>query len=150
MENNEKILKSSKLKLIVMCLSTLLPILIVILLEGPSILDEMVIYKDLVVLRYAIFVLLEGYIGIKIYKYAKILTDVEYREMVILRKNDERISYIRLRTNALTIKILIYILGVSLIVVGFINAYIFYTILTVLVLLLVIYTVVYIYFSNKY
>lgn len=150
MENLEHLKKSTKIKLIVMSLSTVLPILLLIFFELPFLRDNFVVYKDLVVLRYAIFVLLEGYICFKIYKYIRVLCDIEYAELSVLRKNDERLNYIKLRTNAMVIKIFIYVCSIALIVAGFFNAFVFYTLLCILMSVLIIFVSVYIYFNKKY
>ncbi len=150
MENKEKIKKGIKIRLIVMSLSTVLPILLLIFFELPFFKDQLVVYKDIEVLRYAIFVLLEGYIGFKIYRYIRFLSDSEYADLFVLRKNDERLNFIRLKTNALAIKIFIYVDGIALITAGFLNAAVFYTLLSVMGAVLLIYSGVYIYYSKKY
>lgn len=150
MDTKEKFKKGIIIRLVVMALSTLLPIILLILFEQDFFKEQFVVYKDLVVLRYAIFVLLEGYIGFKIYGYVRYLCDNEYADLLMLRKNDERLNFIRLKTNALVIKILIYVCGIALITVGFINAVVFYTILAFLITVLLIYTSVYIFYSKKY
>ncbi len=138
MDNKEKLRKGIKIRLIVMSLSTVLPIILMILFELPVFKQQFVIYNDLVVLRYAIFVLLEGYIGFKIYRYVRFFCDAEYADLVALRKNDERLNFIRLKTNALAIKIFIYVCGIALITAGFFNAIVFYTLLSILGAVLVI------------
>ncbi len=150
MDNKEKLRKGIKIRLIVMSLSTVLPIILMILFELPVFKQQFVIYNDLVVLRYAIFVLLEGYIGFKIYRYVRFFCDAEYADLVALRKNDERLNFIRLKTNALAIKIFIYVCGIALITAGFFNAIVFYTLLSILGAVLVIYLFVYLYYSKKY
>lgn len=150
MEQKDKFRKGIIIRLIVMALSTLLPIVLLILFEQDFFKEQFKVYKDLVVLRYAIFVLLEGYIGFKLYGYIRFLCDSEYADLLMLRKNDERLNFIRLKTNALVIKILIYVCGIALITAGFINAIVFYTILAFLVVMLIIYTSVFIFYSKKY
>lgn len=150
MEQKDKFRKGIIIRLIVMALSTLLPIVLLILFEQDFFKEQFKVYKDLVVLRYAIFVLLEGYIGFKLYGYIRFLCDSEYADLLMLRKNDERLNFIRLKTNALVIKILIYVCGIALITAGFINAIVFYTILIFLVVMLIIYTSVFIFYSKKY
>ena len=103
-----------------MSLSTLLPILILVFMELIPENKESAVY-DLIIFRYGIFVLLEGYIGIKIANYIRILTNVDYASNELIKKNDERNKYIRLKTESLTIKIAIYTLGIALIVTAFIN-----------------------------
>ena len=120
MEPLEHLKKVSKIKLLIMSLSTLLPILILVFMELIPENKESAVY-DLIIFRYGIFVLLEGYIGIKIANYIRILTNVDYASNELIKKNDERNKYIRLKTESLTIKIAIYTLGIALIVTAFIN-----------------------------
>lgn len=150
MDNREKLRKTTKIKLIVMILSTVLPILLLVFFELPFFKDKFVVYKDLVVLRYAIFVLLESYISFKIYGYVRCLCDSEYSDVIYLRKNDERLNFIKLKTNAMTIKIFIYVCGIGLITAGFINSIIFYTLLSILAVVLIIFISTSIYYSKKY
>ncbi len=150
MDSKTKLRKSMMIHLIVMSLSTLLPIVLLIMFEQDFFKERFVVYKDLVVLRYAIFVLLEGYIGFKIYRYIRFLCDSEYADFIALRKNDERINFIRLKTNALVIKILIYVCGIALITAGFFNSFVFYTILSFLIAVLIIYISVFIFYTKKY
>lgn len=150
MENKDKLKKSIKVRLVVMSLSTILPIILLILFELPFFKNRFVVYNDLVVLRYAIFVILEGYIGSKIYTYVRFLCDNEYSDLIFLRRTDERLNFIKLKTNAMAIKIFIYVCGIALITVGFFNSTIFYTLLTILIVVLIIYISVYLYYSRKY
>ena len=66
MNNKEKFRKGIMLRLGVMIASTILPIILLVLFAQKFFQERFVVYHDLVVLRYAIFVLLEGYIGTKI------------------------------------------------------------------------------------
>lgn len=150
MDAKDKLKKGIIIRLVVMSLSTILPIILLILFEQPFFKERFVVYNDLVVIRYAIFVLLEGYIGFKIYRYVRFLCDSEYADLFALRKNDERLNFIRLKTNALAIKIFIYVCGIAIITTGFFNSYIFYTLLGVLLCVLVIYVSVFIFYSKKY
>lgn len=146
----EKLKKGIKIRLVVMSLSTVLPIVLLILFELPFFSENLVVYSDLVVLRYAIFVLLEGYIGCKLYRYIRFLVDDEYSDLITLRKSDERLNFIKLKTNALVIKMVIYLCGIALITAGFFNSIVFYTLLSVLAGLLITYFSVLIYYSKKY
>ena len=152
MENQEHLIKMTKIKLIIMSLSTILPILLLLIFQFwiNNLFQEGTVVYDLIVFRYGIFVLLEGYIGLKIAKYVKILTSVDYASSEVIRKNDERNKFIKLKTESFTIKILIYMMGIALIVTAFINRYIFYTLLGVLLVNLVVYFIVKIYYSKKY
>ncbi|MDE6584002.1 MAG: hypothetical protein K2K15_01245 [Anaeroplasmataceae bacterium] len=150
MDAKEKLRKGIRTRLIVMSLATVLPIILLILFNLPFFKNRFVVYSDLFVLRYAIFVLLEGYIGVKIYRYIRFFCDAEYADLFILRKTDERLNFIRLKTNAMVIKIFIYLCGIALIIAGFFNSVVFYTLLSVLGLMLVIYLFVFIYYLKKY
>ncbi|MDE6946148.1 MAG: hypothetical protein K2P14_03075 [Anaeroplasmataceae bacterium] len=150
MDNREKLRKAIKTRLIVMSLATLLPIVVLILFNLPVFQDRFVVYSALSVLRYAIFVLLEGYIGFKIYGYIRFFCDPEYADLLALRKNDERLNFIRLKANAMAIKIFIYVCGIALITAGFFDAIVFYTLLSILATVLFIFLFVYIYYSRKY
>lgn len=150
MVTRDHLIKKTKRDLILRSLSTLLPIALLIWLSLVPEFDGIVVYKSIVTLRFAIFVALEGYLGFKIYRYIKILTDVDYCDLVLTQKNDERVSYIRLRTNAFVVKALIYVIGIALIVTGFINAFMFCTLLGVMAAIIVIYVTAYIYFNKKY
>ncbi|MDE7264629.1 MAG: hypothetical protein K2N64_08230 [Anaeroplasmataceae bacterium] len=150
MDTQEKLKKGIKIRLIVMSLSTLLPLVLLILFSLPFFEQQFKVYNDLFFLRYAIFVLLEGYIGFKIYRYIRFFCDKEYADFFVLRRTDERLNFIRLKTNAMVIKIFIYVCGIALITTGFINAIVFYTLLFILCAVLVIYLFVYIYYSKKY
>ena len=152
METNEHLIKWTKIKLVIMSLATLLPILLLLIFQFwiNNLFQEGTVVYDLIVFRYGIFVLLEGYIGLKIAKYIKILTSVDYASSEIIRKNDERNKFIKLKTESLTIKICVYLMGIALIVTAFINRYIFYTLLGVLLVNLVTFIIVKIYYSKKY
>lgn len=150
MENKEAIKKYTKIKLLVMALSTLLPIILLVLFGQKFFKDYFVVYNDLVVLRYVIFALLEGYILFKIYRYIRILKDEDYCEKVILRKTDERLKFIGLKSHYLAIKIFIYVCGIALIVAGFMNSIMFYTLLGVIFTIAIIFVAVSIYYSKKY
>lgn len=145
----ERLKKVSKIKLIIMSFTTLLPIIILICMELIPNLDDSAV-SDLIIFRYGIFVLLEGYIGIKIYTYAKILLDVDYAESELVKKNDERLSFIKLKTNAFVLKLTMFSLGIALIITAFINKIIFYSLLSVLVFFIIAYIAVKIYYSRKY
>ena len=150
METREHLIKRTKRDLSARSILTLLPIALLILLEVVPEFEGIVVYKSIVALRYAIVVVLEGYLGTKIYRYIKILTDVDYCDLILAQKNDERINFIRLRTNALVVKVLVYVIGVALIVAGFINLYIFYTLLGVMLVIILIYIASYLFYNKKY
>ncbi|HIT43774.1 TPA: hypothetical protein IAA91_02945 [Candidatus Avacholeplasma faecigallinarum] len=150
MENIEHLRKTSKIKLIIMSLATLLPLSILFIMEFIPINNINSALPDLIIFRYGIFVLLEGYIGIKISTYIRILTNVDFATNEVIKRNDERNRFIKLKTESLSIKIAIYAVGIALIVTAFINRYIFYTLLSMLLSYIVIYFLVKIYYWKKY
>ncbi len=150
MENIEHLRKTSKIKLIIMSLATLLPLSILFIMEFIPTSNINSALPDLIIFRYGIFVLLEGYIGIKISTYIRILTNVDFATNEVIKRNDERNRFIKLKTESLSIKIAIYAVGIALIVTAFINRYIFYTLLSMLLSYIVIYFLVKIYYWKKY
>ncbi len=149
MENMDHLRKTSKIKLVIMSLATILPIILLVVFELiPNIENSAV--ADLIIIRYGILVLLEGYIGIKIYNYIKILTSVDYAQAEIIKRNDERNKFIKLKTESMTIKICIYALGIAILVTAFINRWIFYTLISVLLFAIITFVIVKIYYSKKY
>lgn len=150
METFDHLKKMAKIKLIIMSLSTLLPIAILLIFELIKPESNGSALSDLVIFRYGIFVLLEGYIGMKIATYIRILTNIDFATAEHVKRNDERNKFIKLKTDAMTIKISIYVLGIALIVTAFINRFIFYTLLSVLVVYLVSYLFVKFYYCKKY
>lgn len=150
MENLEHLKKVSKIKLIIMILSTILPILILLIMEFIPPINDNSALTDLIIFRYGIFVLFEGYIGIKISTYIRILTNVDFAENEVVKRNDERNQFIKLKTDSMTIKIGIYALGIASIVSAFFERYIFYTLLSVFAAHVVIYLFVKLYYWKKY
>lgn len=150
MITREKLINSTKRNLLIRVILTVVPITLLIFLNLVKDIEAVVVYKSIVAARYSIFVALEGYLGVKIFRYIKILTDADYCDLVLAQRNDERITYIGLRTNALVVKILIYVIGLALIVTGFINIFIFFTLLGVLAAIIIIYISAHLYFHKKY
>ena len=150
MITRDHLITSTKRNLTVRAILTLVPIALLFLLSYVSDIKALVVYKSIVTMRYSIFVALEGYLGVKIFRYIKILTDADYCDLVLTQRNDERITYIGLKTNAIVVKILIYVIGIGLIIFGFINSYVFYTLLGILAVIIIIYLSAYVYFHKKY
>lgn len=150
MITRDHLIASTKRNLTVRAILTLVPIALLFLLSYVSDIKALVVYKSIVTMRYSIFFALEGYLGVKIFRYIKILTDADYCDLVLTQRNDERITYIGLKTNAIVVKILIYVIGIGLIIFGFINSYVFYTLLGILAVIIIIYLSAYVYFHKKY
>ena len=149
MENLDHLKKTSKIKLVIMCLATVLPIILLITFELIPHNEESAL-ADLIIIRYGILVLLEGYIGIKIYNYIKVLTSVDFAQAEVIKRNDERNKFIKLKTESMTIKICIYALGIALLATAFINRFIFYTILGVVGFACITFLIVKLYYTKKY
>ena len=52
---------------------------------------------DLIIFRYGILALLEGYIGVKICIYIRILANNDFAEAEVIKRNDERNKYIKMK-----------------------------------------------------
>ena len=146
----EKLRKTTKIKLIIMSLSTLLPIIILLTMDLIPNINQNSALPDLIIFRYGILALLEGYIGVKIFIYIRILANNDFAEAEVIKRNDERNKYIKMKSYAMTIKVSLYLLGIALIVTAFINRMIFYTLLGVLLAGLIVYFIELIYYANKY
>ena len=146
----EKLRKTTKIKLIIMSLSTLLPIIILLTMDLIPNINQNSALPDLIIFRYGILALLEGYIGVKICIYIRILANNDFAEAEVIKRNDERNKYIKMKSYAMTIKVSLYLLGIALIVTAFINRMIFYTLLGVLLAGLIVYLIVLIYYANIY
>ena len=146
----EKLRKTTKIKLIIMSLSTLLPIIILLTMDLIPNINQNSALPDLIIFRYGILALLEGYIGVKICIYIRILANNDFAEAEVIKRNDERNKYIKMKSYAMTIKGSLYLLGIALIVTAFINRMIFYTLLGVLLAGLIVYFIELIYYANKY
>ena len=151
MENLEHLRKSAKLKLIIMCLATIIPIISIVILEFSflELRSFNSVISDLLFARYNILILLEAYIITKIFDYIKIFTLIDYATSEVIKKNDGRIKFIKLKTESMTIKIFIYLISIALIVTTFCR-YIFYTLLGVLLAVFITYFSILIYYSKKY
>ena len=148
MENLDHLKKTSKIKLIIMSLATILPIVLIVVFELiPN--HENSAVADLIIIRYGILVL-DIPIGLKIINYIKILTSIDFAQAEVVKRNDERNKYIKLKTESMTIKICIYLLGIALLVTAFINRFIFYTLIGVLLVGVIVFSIVKIYYSKKY
>ena len=133
-----------------MSLSTLLPIIILLTMDLIPNINQNSALPDLIIFRYGILALLEGYIGVKICIYIRILANNDFAEAEVIKRNDERNKYIKMKSYAMTIKVSLYLLGIALIVTAFINRMIFYTLLGVLLAGLIVYFIELIYYANKY
>ena len=151
MNNIKELRKESKLKLIIMSLSLILPILVVIIMY---IIDFSFItnsvFSSLPFVPGVICGIFALYIIAKIIKYMRILKDDEYANKVVIIKNDERSKFIVTNANNLASKIFIYVMGVFLIVAAFFWQSIFYTAIGIFIFFIVVRLIVLIYYRKKY
>ena len=94
--------------------------------------------------------ILFGWIGWKLVKYIRILKSEDFANKVLIGKTDERIKYLKMRANALTYKIFLYVMGVAVIFCAFINWGYFFFSIGVLIVFLVIHGIVYFVFLKKF
>lgn len=133
-------------KLIVMYLAIFLPIVLVTTLE--SFLNNN-LKVDSMWYRYLAFGFFELAIIYKIVHYHLILASPKYRDMILVRLNDERISFIKMKSLNLCFKIVLFINAVGLVVAGFFNEIAFYGLLAEIFVMIITYLATRIYFSKK-
>mgnify|MGYP004467542089 CR=1 FL=1 len=145
----DRFLKVTKAKLIVMCLATLLPIIVITALP-PILSEHFKVYADLMALRYVLFVLVEGVIIKKITNYILILKKEEYANKAYVKLHDERLVFVKMKSCALTIKIILYVLSIITVAFGFIDRNIFYTLLIVIFIIVITLVSTLLYYHRKY
>ena len=151
MNNIKELRKQTKLKIIIMSLSLILPIAVVIIMYiidfsfiNNSVFSSFPFVPGVICGLFALYIL------IKIYKYFRILKDDEYAKTVVVVKNDERSKFIVTNANNLTSKIFIYVMGVFLIVTAFFWQSIFYTAAGIFIFFIVVKILVWLVYRNKY
>jgi hypothetical protein len=150
--NIEKLRKLTKFKVLVSIISAALPLVIVSILEVLlNIFNApLSVLPDLMAFRYLISIVLEAYLAVKLVKYAKILRNDEYANEYLLEKNDERNNFIKVNAYTTSIRISFMTLMFVMIIAGFINRYVFYTILAVFIIQMGTYYVVKLIYNRKY
>ena len=120
--NLEKIRNITKKKILIMSLSTTLPIIIFV---GMRILHmefkEKSLFHVYLWLPYVLVGVFEAYLIYKIIKYIRIMKDDEFANQIILKKTDERNKFIRLKAASLSYKIYLYCMGIFLIISSLID-----------------------------
>ncbi len=158
METFDRFLKNTKLKLIIMSISTLTPIIIIIVMNilGDSLINfengvfADILKTDMIVFTYLLLALFEGAIIYKVYKYARILLNNEYANNEFIKKRDERNRFIKSQASNLIAKIFIYVLVVVTIFSAFTNRVLFYSLFFVLIIYFIIHIIVTVYYYKKY
>lgn len=128
----EDLRKRSKLRLIVMSLSMTLPIFIVFLLGfGGFEFGENSVFLVFEPLPYIVCGVFLAWLIYKVCNYAVILRNDKYAEKVLIKKNDERNKFIKVKSYGLASQIFIYVMGVGCILTAFIDKSAFYSFLAV-------------------
>lgn len=151
MDNLEKLKYHSKIKLIIMLLSTALPLIIVLIMSiGNFKLSQYSVFAKAPYLPVIICLLFESYLAFKIYTYIRILINDAYARATLIKRNDERNKYIQLKSNALIDKIFVYVMGIVVIFTAFVNHAVFWPCLGIFLIFIGIHIVVNIYYNKKY
>lgn len=148
--NYQKKHKHTKIKLVISVLAILLPIIAFVILG--SIYDfvhgEQAL--DLKILRTIVLIVFEAVVLDKIVLYSRILASKDFANNYFIKKHDERNVYIKQRTTSFSLKLALYLMGIGMLISGFIDQRIFYTLLIVILSTLIIYLLTYLYFKKKY
>ena len=135
MNNMEHFRKVTKIKLILMCLATLLPIVIVSSLE--AFIKKQFGYEFLV-LRYLAFTIFELAIILKIVNYCLIITNENYCLKIYTKIRDERNIFIRSKIQNITI------------CAGFLDPLIFIVLAVETGIIIILYFSAFFYYRKKY
>lgn len=154
MLNLEKVRKEIKSRIIMLLIFMVLPIILILALQIIEVKDlidnqSQPIY-DLFVFRYIILGLLEAYIIVNIYKAWKVLKSDEYAEDYLIKKNDERNTFISLMAYKKTSRLLIIFILMIMIGTAFSSREVFYTCFGIGLLHVVTYLIVKLVYSKKY
>ena len=146
-----KLKKTTKIKLIFMSISIAIPIIIISILTPLSI-NHFSDYVNIPikVLNYLIVVCGETFVICKVVYYARILTSEEYAKKTLIKKNDERLIFIKQKYSLFTLKMMMFLLLIGIIVSGFINTIVFVTLCIVLVVSIITWAITMLYYRTKY
>jgi hypothetical protein len=147
----EELKKRSVKRLIVMSLSTILPIVIVIVLGvGQYSFSNDSVFKDFAGLPYMLCVLFLAWLVYKIVDYILVLKNDDYANKKLIKRNDERNKFIKLKSGALSGKIFIYVMGLACILTAFFSKIVFYTCVSSFGIFILIELIVNLVYYNKY
>lgn len=151
MESLERLRKSAKIKLIIASLAVALPIILLVLLEVfRHDVSNFAVLTDLLIIRYVVFIAVELFLVYKIYTYVSIIKNDTYANKFLIKKNDERNVYIKMKTDSKTVEIILYALGIGLICTAFTERSIFYILLVVFACLIVTWLIIRLWYTKKY
>lgn len=145
----ERFIKVTKAKLLVILLSTILPILVISILP-PILTKHFKIYADIMALRYVLVVIVEAVLIWKSVHYIRIIKNEEYAKSAFVKQHDERINFVKMKSGVMSIKITLYVLAVVTVVFGFIDRNVFYTLFAVLTFIVIIMVSTSLYYKKKY
>ena len=86
----------------------------------------------------------------KVAYYGRILASDEYAKKVLIKKNDERLIFIKQKYSLFTVKMVVFLMLIAIIVSGFINTIVFVTLLITLAIVGLTWLITMIYYKNKY
>lgn len=135
-------------KLVVMSLSTILPILLWFVV-GYFCKDKYEEYESLMVYRLIILLIAEGLICLRIATYIRIIVSEEWATNYFISKRDERNTYIRFRSQTFSRKLMLYGETIAMIVTGFINQILFWTLGIIVICTVLTDLIAHFYFSRK-
>lgn len=145
----KKVRKTTIIKLVFMTISFVIPIILYFLL-GTLLKDHWTVGLDVQVIRILILVLAELFILLKDIYYIFILKSDKYAMFVMTKKNDERLIFIRQKYSTYALKQILFLLVIGIVVSGFINEIMFYTLVCVLMVFIITTLITYIYYKKKY
>ncbi len=143
--------KTTKIKLIFMSISIAIPIIIVSILT-PISLEYFADYVNIPVrvFNYIIMVCGETFVICKVVYYGRILASENYAKKVLIKKNDERLIFIKQKYSLFTVKMMLFLMLIGIIISGFINTTVFITLCIVLLVTIITWYSAMLYYRNKY
>ncbi len=147
----ERLRKTTLIKLIFMSISIAIPIIIICILTPLSRNHfSNWVQIPVKVLDYIVVVCGEAFIIYKVAYYGRILGSENYAKKVLIKKNDERLIFIKQKYSQFTVKMVVFLLLIGIIISGFINTIVFITLSSVLAGVGLTWLITAIYYRNKY
>ncbi len=146
-----KLKKATKIKIVFMSISIAIPLILVAIL-GPLSTKHFSSWVQIPVkvLDLIIVVVGEAFIIYKVAYYGRILASDEYAKKVLIKKNDERLIFIKQKYSLFTVKMVVFLMLIAIIVSGFINTIVFITLSITLATIGLTWLITIIYYKNKY
>lgn len=147
----QRLRKTTKIKLVFMSISIIVPILAIMILTPLS----AKYFSDYVklpvkVLRYAVVAFGEIFIICKLVYYGRILGSEAFARHTLIKKNDERNIFIRQKYSLFTIKMVFFLLLIGIIISGFLSTTVFVTLIAVAVAIFLTEMITMLYYNKKY